>query len=124
MNWPQIAACLRNHLREVSSEAQGSIHGQWWDRPGSPLYGFHANTERGGTKLVLTVEVGDFEELDGKVAAAIKRGLPDVSLVGRVVMMKSIVDVMSATTAKLDDAAKTLVARAEKLRQGTLPASA
>jgi hypothetical protein len=121
MNWPQIAACLRNHMREVSSESQGSMHGQWWDRPGSPLYGFHATTERGGTKLVLTVEVGDFEELDAKVGAAVKRGLPDVTLVGRVVMMKQVVDVLSATSAKLDDAARGLVARAEKLRQGTLP---
>jgi hypothetical protein len=123
MNWPQIAACLRNHLREVHKEAQGSIHGQWWDRPGSPLYGFHANTERGGTKLVMTVEVGDFEELDGKVAAAIKQGMPNVTLAGRVVMMKQVVDVMSTTAAKLDEAARALVARAEKLRQGTLPAA-
>jgi hypothetical protein len=122
MNWPQIAACLRNHLREVSSEAQGSLHGQWWDRPGAPLYGFHAQTERGGTKLVLTVEVGDFEELDGKVGEAVKKGLPNVTLVGRIVMMKAVVDVMSATSAKVDEAARALVGRAEKMRQGTLPA--
>lgn len=123
MMWPQIAACLRNRMREVTAEAQGSMRGQWWERPGSPLYGFQATTERGGTKLAMTFEVGDFEELDAKVAAAIKRGLPDVLLVGRIVFIRQSIDVMSATPAKIDDAAKALAARAEKLRLGVVPGS-
>jgi hypothetical protein len=121
MNWPQIAACLRSRMREVSKEAQGAMHGQYWERPGAPMYGFHATTERGGTKLVLTVEVGDFDELDAKVGEAVRRGLPDVSLVGRIVMLKQVVDVIGATATKIDAAARGLVARAEKLRQGTVP---
>jgi hypothetical protein len=124
MTWPEIAGCLRKEMTTVQAERVGSILGVWRDKQGREVDGFHAAFERGGTRLVLQCEVGDFERLDAKVATAVKHGMENVLLIGRIVAIRSSLDVMRLSRSRLEEGAQKLVARAIKARQGSVEALA
>src|SRR5262245_39315402 len=117
MNWPEIAACLRKEIA-VRSEQQGLLLGVWKDRTGNESHSIHAAYERGGTKLVLFVEVDDIMSLDPRVKNAIRMGIRDVLLVGRTVAVRHVLDTTALSRAKLEQAARETVARARELRAG------
>jgi hypothetical protein len=107
-------------MGSVSAERVGAIAGVYKDKAGRMIDGFQAAFERGGTKLVLTCEIGDVEKLDPKVIAAIKQDPQSVALNGRTVCLKAMLDVMSLTRARLTESAASLTARALRLQQGSV----
>ena len=123
MTWPEIAGLLRKNLVSISAERQGVLAGVWREKDtGREVDGFVASYERGGTKLALQCEVGDLERIEAKVAAAMTKGLGDVIVHGRVGSIRDTLDVMTLNRTKLDDAARALVTRAIRARQGDVAA--
>src|SRR5688572_20878037 len=122
MNWPEIASCLRRDMPTVSHERVGAIGGVFKDKSGRLVAGFQASFERGGTKLVLTCEVGDLEKLEPKLVEAMRREPQSVVLNGRMVSLKTTLDVMSLNRGKLQDGAASIVSRALRAAQGNLDA--
>lgn len=121
MNWPEIAASLRK-VWNVTSEKVGHVAGTWKDKAGNERLGFTASYERGGTKLVLVVEVEDFEALDAAIAARVKQGIENVFLIGRMVAMRQTLDTARLTRVTLEAAAAALAERAVDLKRGRLTA--
>lgn len=119
MNWPDIAAVFRK-VWNVQGERVGHLDGTWKDPAGNERHGFTANSERGGTKLTIIVEIEDFEALDPAVADQVKKGIENVFLVGRMVAMKQTLDTIPLNRAKLETSTKELAERAVQLRRGTL----
>jgi hypothetical protein len=122
MNWPEIASCLRKDMPTVSHERVGAIAGVFKDKSGRLIDGFQATFERGGTKLVLQCEIGDLERLDAKLVEAIRREPQLVVVAGRIVSLKTMLDVMSLNRTKLSDGAASIAARALRAQQGAIDA--
>ena len=122
MTWPEIAGLLRKNLVSITTERQGALAGVWREKENREVDGFVATYERGGTKLALQCEVGDLERIDAKVAAAMTKGLGDVVIHGRMGSIRDTLDVMTLNRTKLEEAAKGLVARAIRARQGDVAA--
>jgi hypothetical protein len=122
LNWPEIASCQRKDMGSVTEERVGGIFGTYKDKSGRLVEGFQATFERGGTKLSLQCEIGDLENLDAKVVAALHADPQNAVINGRMAGLKILLDVMSLTRAKLQDGAASLTSRALKARHGAVEA--